>query len=432
MSATVVLLILAGLFLVLIIFWAGFRGWIYRQLRAIGLLIGHYAPRLWTWLVAAFHRVMRILNIYIRIVFWCLVGALVLTTLAIIIKVPWFTGVAFVVSIIAIIVAWLPAGLVLRLFRVNSAVVPPSLRVMIAWIAFVGFLGMVAPQVMTFTVAMGAILVAFILMGAASKFSLLERLVIPVVIIMCCVLAWKYFFPDGYRSTVRYASSWGKRFNTAKDRGSINNEADAATTYAFLLDSVSVLYRASDSTLSDISEVAVNLPKGAKVKVANHKKEVAIYDGQGFTRIQLPKANGSFVNGPKYWIEAELLDLASPSETVRKAKEPETAVAPQPQPNPNPGAYEVLLPDSTYTYQLAPRQTTGWKQIPGDCTYFPECTCLVTMPTFVVYYDDGDLVDFTDGRYKELPIKTEPVFQVSSRCDEPMTLTIRVARRNVI
>ncbi len=432
MSATVVLLILAGLFLVLIIFWAGFRGWVYRQLRAIGLLIGHYAPRLWTWLVAAFHRVMRILNIYIRIVFWCLVGALVLTTLAIIIKVPWFTGVAFVVSIIAIIVAWLPAGLVLRLFRVNSAVVPPSLRVMIAWIAFVGFLGMVAPQVMTFTVAMGAILVAFILMGAASKFSLLERLVIPVVIIMCCVLAWKYFFPDGYRSTVRYASSWGKRFNTAKDRGSINNEADAATTYAFLLDSVSVLYRASDSTLSDISEVAVNLPKGAKVKVANHKKEVAIYDGQGFTRIQLPKANGSFVNGPKYWIEAELLDLASPSETVSKAKEPETAAAPQ-QPATGLTDFEVLSPDSTYSYQLDPRQTTGWKRIPPDCVYNVACSCgNGIIPAFAVYYDDGYVVESADGMSREALQKEEPTIQISSRCDAAMLLEIKVMRRQVI
>lgn len=294
-------------FMALMIFVTPFRTFVIGELSAIALLIGHYVP---DWLRSA----ARAVGIYTFILAAVTLLGFLLMFIAILIGNPGLTGFLFLFSLSLILLAWLPAGVILRTFRVTAAVVPQSLKVAIAYLAFVGFLGLVTPGVFTFSTVVGAGLVALILMGAAAHFNFLDRVIIPLVLIMCIVLAWQNFFPESYRSSVRYASSWSKRFDTFKDRGSIGNEAEAATTYGVLLKSINVLYTKTPN--GGLAETEVSLNRGTNVLIVSHKDEVLIVDGQSFVQIKLAKKNGSFVNGQKFLVESEFVQLASPRELV--------------------------------------------------------------------------------------------------------------------
>ncbi len=294
-------------FMALMIFVTPFRTFVIGELSAIALLIGHYVP---DWLRSA----ARAVGIYTFILAAVTLLGFLLMFIAILIGNPGLTGFLFLFSLSLILLAWLPAGVILRTFRVTAAVVPQSLKVAIAYLAFVGFLGLVAPSVFTFSTVVGAGLVALILMGAAAHFNLLDKIIIPLVLIMCLVLAWQNFFPESYRSSVRYASSWSKRFDTFKDRASISNETDAATTYGVLLKDINVLYR--QNAKGRLYDNEVTLQRGTTVLICDFKKELFIIEGQSFIEIQLAKENGEFVNGPKYLIQSAYLQTASPRDII--------------------------------------------------------------------------------------------------------------------
>lgn len=286
------------------------------------------------------------------------VVTLIFTILALIIGSPGFIGLTFVLSISLILLAWLPAGIITKLF--GQGFIPKSLKVFITWIAFIGFLGLVTPGLFSFKVVIGAALIAFIMLGVTVKINVLDKIIYPLVILMVAVLAWQNFFPESYRSNVRYAQSWGKRVEAMKDRGSISNEAEAATTYAIVLKDVSSLYEFSPSSLV---EKAVSLKAGQTIKIVDRRDEVTIYDGQGFVQIQLPRKNGSFFGGDKYWIEAEFVEVVSPREVV-----PERVVAKKDQRTTEdaqgseirtlsfgPGTYEIqILPEETLRIRTYP------------------------------------------------------------------------------
>jgi len=302
----IIFIVLALLFVVAFIFSRSFRTWVINEVTAITLLLRHYLPG---WLA----NVITIIGWY-SFVLICLSLVLgLLLILALLIGSPGFTGFVFVLSLGVLLLAWLPAGLILKGTGINKMLVPQGLKLVIAWIAFVGFLGLVMPEMISFKVFMGAALIALIALGVATKIKVLDKIVFPLVIIMVLVLAWQNFFPDSYRATTRYAQSWSQRVNAVKDRQSVSNEAEAATTYAVLLKDVSILY---DFQAAVIQEVKVDLKAGQTLKLVNRRDEVKVYDGQGFAQVQLPKANGSFVGGKKFWVEAEFISVSSPREII--------------------------------------------------------------------------------------------------------------------
>jgi hypothetical protein len=310
-----IILIAVAIFLAMFIFWTGFRNWVGRQLNAIWTLIVAFAPAVAVWLLDALRAIARIVGIYSMILGGVSLFALILIIIALLINAPGFTAFAFVLAISLFLLSWLPAGIVMKVFRVTNAVVPQQLRFIIAWVAFIGFLGMVHPDALTWKSLLGFALFGFIWMATSSKFNAINRLIFPLVIIMCLAAGWEHFFPESYRSTTRYAMSWSKRVNTMKDRGSINNETDAATTYGVMLRDINNLYDMKNNVLYD---KPMHFSRGTIVKFTSHKQEVTEIDGQGFVEITLAKANGSFVNGSKYWIEAEYVQIATPREITPK------------------------------------------------------------------------------------------------------------------
>lgn len=321
MSATLIILAIVGVaFFGLLIFSRDFRNWLGDTLTAIGLLILDAIPAIATWLREALRIIGRIIGIYSMVLAGVTVFALILIIIALLINSPGFTAFAFVLAISLFLLSWLPAGIVMKVFRVTKAVVPQQLRFIIAWVAFIGFLGMVHPDALTWKSLMGFALFGFIWMATSAKFNAIDRLIFPLVIIMCLAAGWEHFFPESYRSTTRYAISWSKSINASKDRGSINNETNAATTYGVILRDVNTLYELKNlkNGVSDLTEISRNLSRGTIVKFVSHKQEVKEIDGQGFVQIQLAKANGSFVKGEKRWIEAEFVQIATPREVTPK------------------------------------------------------------------------------------------------------------------
>lgn len=298
----------------LFIFWTAFRNWIGRQLNAIWGLLTIYTPTVANALVGVFNWVRRIISIYAFILLITAIVAIILMAIALLINWPTGSAFLFVLAICLVILAWLPAGIILRVFKVTDAVVPCALRALIAWIAFVGWLCLMAPDVITMKSLLGAALVGFIFFGTTFKTKALDKLIAPLVVVMCLWTAWGYFWPESFRSTTRYTESWAKRIQTAKDRGSIDHEMNAATTYGLILEDVYVTYSLSNDSV--LKEKADTLLTGTKVKIANHKKEVKVIDGQGFVQIIKAKKNGSYVGGKKVWIEAEYVQLATPRELI--------------------------------------------------------------------------------------------------------------------
>jgi len=224
------------------------------------------------------------------------------------------SGITFILGCFLFMIVWLPLGVVLKLFKVNSSVVPVAVRSFFAWFTFVAFLAMIYPELFTLKFVLAVIVLAIFFAALPAKIKFLEKILMPFVIVMILVIGWQHFFPEDFRSSVRYAQSWSKSFNSSKDRGSIGNEADAATSYAQLLKDVDVLYVKSNLLLN--SDTSIHLKKGDIVRLVNHKQEVKIYDGQGFLQIQLKNKLGTYFKGPKYFIEAELVQIASPRDII--------------------------------------------------------------------------------------------------------------------
>lgn len=307
------LIIAIVILIILLVFWKKLRSWVSIQLDSLWRAARLLAPSLANFLRDVLKAALKISGAYtliIAIAFSILMG---LMLIALIINIPALTGIVFVLSLSLILFAWLPAGILLSFFGVTKSVMPKLLKTLISWLAFIGFVALTFPELVMFKAMIGIALIGFVALGVTSKVNFLDKMLLPIVTIMALTVTWKYFFPEDFRSSTRYMQSLSKNFITGKDRGSLSNEADAATTYAVVLKDVKVLYLRNASNIDIVSK---NLVRGTVVRIVDHRNEVYIYDGQGLVQIQLANNNGSFINGDKYWIEADYVKIAAPKDVV--------------------------------------------------------------------------------------------------------------------
>lgn len=404
-------------FLVAVLFSADFRQYLSEQLAGIWALLATYAP-----IVGRFLR--RTITIYGLFVLLSAVLIFVLTGLSLWIGSPIFTGICFLFSIILMIIAWLPAGVILRLFRVNSAVLPPTIRSLVAYTAFIGFIGLVFPEVFSLKVILGIALVGFISIGLSSKFQFLDKVAWPAVMIVCAVVIWNMASPNTYRSATRYWSSLLNRSAASGDRSSIRNNTVAGVTYGRIKANSDVAYFASlqEDTIASLSEVSVNLKKDSIVKIVNHKKEVMNYDGECFVEIQLRNSHGRFVGGKKVWIEADRVQILTcndvlPENGERGQEAEQSASGPQP-------LKTVVLNPGSYPYPLKAGEETGWLRLPEGGKY----NLSIASPRYeydIYFY--GENVSYPGGENTTLPEREHPVFKVLSRTGECVTITVTPA-----
>lgn len=407
MNIFVFLSIIFVVFAALMVFVAPFRQFIVGELTAIAILIGYYLPG---WL----RTFVRTVGVYTAVLTGAVLIGFFLMALAIWVGIPGLTGFLFLFSLSLILLAWLPAGVILNTFGLTDGVVPKILKTGIAWLAFVGFLGLVTPGLFTYYTIVGAALVALILMAASTKINLMDKIIIPLVLLMCLTLAWREFFPESFRSSVRYASSWSKIFDAFKDRGSLNNETDAATSYGVALKNIYVLYTKAPSGLK---ETEVNIPRGTTVLIASHKDRVLIIDGQSFLKIRLAKKNSSFVNGQTFLVESEYVQIAAPRDIIPEddsllpgkkaaAKKAESIQVQQ-----------LRLGDNTFRFDQAGDETI-WLKFPPNIDF--DYRIKSQNGGYQVFFRDGSVYSSTDF----IPWKKNPLFRF--RSTEPETITIVV------
>ena len=440
MNFIIVIIVLA--FLGMLIFWRAFRTWIVNQLRAIPRAIARYFPVVWRAFLGG-------AGIYVRIIVYLTLSSLVLMISSLIINAPGFTAFAFVVALSALLLTWLPAGIVLRTFRVSSAVVPKGLKVLVSWVALIGFISLLYPDIISFKFLFGAVLLWFVLLGMSVKINVLDKIIFPMVIIMCLTLGWKHFCPHSFRSTTRYVSSWGEVAITGKDRGSINNEAEAAVTYGHAIKDIPVAYIASfkkvetrkekrklrkkgrsiesvEAEILDLRDTNVYISHNTVVKIFNHKEEVKHFQGQGFIQIQLPRNNNSFVKGLKCWVEADLIQLVTPRELAEAENQKHQAaldslhrarfqrgadsIAAQNQ--------VIVRQPGVYLIDLKEGEIGHWNSIPYGCTYNFDRGQKVR---FTLIYRDGSVANsWEPGNW---PSKYE--FKIKNLHNEKPVLIIR-------
>jgi hypothetical protein len=149
------------------------------------------------------------------------------------------------------------------------------------------------------------------------KIKKIKSVIYPIIIILTILIIWKSILPENYYSLKRLLGSNEKLFNKTLDKGSFNNEVDALVTYGSLNHDINVLYNAKldeNGNITELKEVLIKLKTESLVKIYDIKKSVKPYEGQGFIEIQIQNTNGSFVNGSRYWIEADYLNILTPSD----------------------------------------------------------------------------------------------------------------------
>lgn len=341
---------------------------------------------------------------YAKYVAIMLAVMLVFMAWALVLGNPIVSGIAFLLSIILFFIAWLPLGAVLKLFNVNNQIVPPAVRSFFAWLAFVGFMAMMTPEVFTLKTTLIASLVAVFLSALTSKFNFLEKIIMPLVLIMCFVGAWKVIAPDSFRATERHRRAIGDVFTTANDRSAFRKETSAASTFAKMLMSTPVVYQAAinqDGGIQQLKEVPISLAKGSIVLILNHKADVQIYHGQSFAYVMLPDAQGKYVNGDCYWVESNLLEIGPLSELLPK-EEPEVSATPNNS--------VVTLVFGTQNFVLNNiGDETPWLQFP-DCTKFGYQISSADYGYTLTF--KGDNTPYPGSPTLVIPHKEHPVFKV--------------------
>lgn len=355
---------------------------------------------------------------YAKYVAIMLAVMLVFMTWALVLGDPIVSGIAFLLSIILFFIAWLPLGAVLKIFNVNNNIVPPAVRSFFAWLAFVGFMAMMTPEVFTLKTALIASLVAIFLLALTSKFNLLEKVIMPLVLIMCFIGAWKIIAPDSFRATERHRQAIGGVYTTANDRAAFRKETSAASTFAKTIMSTPVVYQAAingDGEIKQLKEVFIPLPQSSIVLILNHKAEVKMYRGQSFAYVMLPDAQGKYVNGDCYWVESNLLEIGPLSEFLPKEEATEGHATPNQD--------LVTLSFGTQSFILNNiGDETPWLQFP-DCTKFGYKISSADYGYELIFVGDQTL--YPGSPTLVIPHKEHPVFKVrATKPNQIVTITV--------
>jgi len=393
-SLVLVIGILVLVLAVALIFSRTFRHWLNQHLTAAWLIIRTFAPVVGRFLRMALTTYGLIILVAAWIIF-------LLLSVSLLVGWPVLTGVCFLLAIVLFIIAWLPAGIITRLLRINSAVLPPSIKAIVAYSAFFGFLAFTNPEVMNLKLILGAGLIGFMSIGLSKKIKFLDKVAWPVVLFICLSIGWNFFFPDNFRATTKWVASLINVFSADRDRNTINNNASASVTYGKLREDVNTVYRAvfQNDTIAALAEISLSLKKDSIIKVVNHKSKIQNFDGAGFIQIQLAKKNGSFVGGRKVWIEADRIKPCTRREIKPGENIQDTPVSSVSQ------SVTYIYPETAPYYKLGPNEATGWLNIPHNSLTISHFSTdndywLVLGNGHQIFVKKGDKPPFPEGNFK--------------------------------
>ncbi|MFA5184202.1 MAG: hypothetical protein WC456_01610 [Patescibacteria group bacterium] len=344
-------------------------------------------------------------------------------------------GICFLLVIILTLLLWLPVGLFLRLFRINRAVIPTWLRMAIAFLAFISFFGLLYPGVMTVKLGLVVVFIGIILFATATHSSALRGSITTMTLVMCVLAVWEYASPNTYIVIKDWVDISSESLGADIQRQNIENKVQASESYGVLLQDIGMLYSAKfnsvDGSIEALDDVVVSYKEGTKFLVYDHKKKPAMFGGQSFIRIVLPRANGSFVNSRDLWIEAIKLSIISPADLLvddKKTKKDDQTASATSSPAANPEssspqigsqAPRIIRESGVYTFDLKAGESTGFigfedKKI-ADVNYFS------TNNDHILNYDDGT----SYGYFDKVPVKKHCRVSIFSKSDQRVTMDVK-------
>jgi|GEM_PF-2411235 len=345
------------------------------------------------------------------------------------------SSLALLFVIIIFLLSWFPTGSVnAALNPTSNDIFPVTIRRIAGWLAFLGWLGVIHNEWLTYWFVVIGIFLFFIFTAfRPGKNS--DGLVITFVSIMTIWAIWVWAEPDSNRAFSRLVNSYVGLTVTEADRSSLRNEADSKATYARLLKDVKVAYKATleEDIIIKMWDVNVSLDKNLTFLIVSQKKEAYLFDGQPFIQIKLPKANGSFIGGEKLWIDADLVMIGSREDvdggfgygSRRDDRKPATVQSqPQISPSKSSGTDEpIVLYPGVYRYTLKAGQRTPWFTTP-DCSKYHINTRSETYNQRL-YFSDG--TDCMDGPTVNVADKYGANMQILAYVDEVVTVTVTAA-----
>jgi hypothetical protein len=225
-----------------------------------------------------------------------------------------FTGVAFVLAIILFTVAYAPIGITKALF--GHEPVPRIVKLIVGWLAVAGWVGMMYPTATNWVVVLILLFVG-IITTVFSKTNIIEKVIVPVVIILTVSAGIREVFPDTYRASTRWMTSNGKMGVAYVDRQSLMSEGTTSSNFAKPIKDI-FLYKIDKMR---ITNTGIIWSKDSILRVLSPKDTGITVNGLLFIKVQIPDENGSYIDGPEYWVEADLIDIASRRSLLSKSEE---------------------------------------------------------------------------------------------------------------
>jgi len=226
--------------------------------------------------------------------------------------VPVLTGLGFLLATITLMAAWLPIGIALNVLGVNREVYVPAIRVVAAWIAFLGFWAMMMPELfhsLLFIVALG--LLAFIF-GGFSVGSVAGRKLAKIITLALCFLSvMDYAFPSYKRTHARFFTAHWLETKKVINRNSSATEAEATKTYVKAIRTVTVYdFKFVNDTIKQGGAIKVNgqkiyLQKDSIALQINVTTENVTFHGVSFIKIRMKDDNNEYITGREVYIPAD-------------------------------------------------------------------------------------------------------------------------------
>jgi hypothetical protein len=279
---------------------------------------------------------------YLSIIIFVILVEMVLIFFGVIL--PWriVPGILFTLAIFLFLLTYIPMG-VARNFAISrniemflwrsttyKGIYTSGIRKIAGWLAFAGWLGIIHNHWLNHWTVLVGIFLFFIFDAFGSKRpdqeSKFNPLVICFVVILTGMAIWESESPIFYEASTDLYQSLVKRVVSMENRQTGKNRAEAAATYGRLNRDIYAVYTArfvsnnADSAIKKLDVQKISVKTNTLVKVFHYGKEVKNYEDQGFIEIQFEDVPNSFVDGEKFWVEADYLDILSPGDLAEERR----------------------------------------------------------------------------------------------------------------
>ncbi len=221
-----------------------------------------------------------------------------------------FTGLAFLLTIILFMAAYAPIGVARKVFGsaiVRSQGVFTGIKLTVGYLAIAGWVAMMYPTALTLVVIL-IVVFAGLVLAIFSKVTIIDKFIVPIVFILTIIAGVREVFPDSYGAGNRWLGSVRKMGISYTHRQSAMNEGTATSNFAKPIKDI-ILYNFNPSG-NRMANSGLVWSKDSLLRIPDPQDTGRTVNGLLFLKVQVPK-NGSFIEGDEYWVEADLINIAT-------------------------------------------------------------------------------------------------------------------------